>query len=261
LSGRTPMVLPLIVDTHHEGDLATRAAVEAWRKGRNGGGARSVPSLSRGHATERSIEDVILHRGSTRRMLPDALPRAGLEWVMATATQPPPGDWIEVSGSLLEHGVLVHAIEGIAPGVYTMDGAKARLVRDGDVREQGRYVSLKQPQGGDGAYTTFHFADMDRLAKTLGARGYRAAQIEGGYVLERLHLAAYAFGTGATGLTFYDDAVSELFETKSAVMTQVAVGKSSYRAKRGRLGDDATKLTGNAFELFMARIKELEKTA
>ncbi len=260
LSSGTPLVLPLIVDAQRAGDLGSRPAVEDWRKGRSPvlvGASAAVGERPSGRG--RSIEDVILHRGSTRRMLPDALPGAALEWVVATAVQPPPGDWVDGAKPLLEHGLLVHAIDGVAPGVYRLDGTHLRVVREGDVREQGRYVSLKQPQGGDGAYTTFHFADLDRLAATLGPRGYRAAQIEGGYVLERLHLAAFAFGTGATGLTFYDDSVSALFDTPSAVMTEVAVGRPSYQAKRGGLGDETVKIPGDVFDLVAARKKELEK--
>ena len=40
-------------------------------------------------------------------------------------------------------------------------------------------------------------------------RGYRAAQLEGGITGGRLYLAAYAQRFGATGLTFFDDEVTE----------------------------------------------------
>jgi nitroreductase len=37
------------------------------------------------------------------------------------------------------------------------------------------------------------------------------AQLEGGLIGGRAYLAAYALGLGATGLTFFDDAVTEFF--------------------------------------------------
>src|SRR5205814_6843375 len=60
----------------------------------------------------------------------------------------------------------------------------------------------------------------------------RAAQVEGGYVLERLHLAAYALEVGATGLTFFDDAVASLCGVKTSVMTEVAVGRPDRKSTR-----------------------------
>jgi nitroreductase len=45
---------------------------------------------------------------------------------------------------------------------------------------------------------------------------------------DRIYLAAYAQGLGATGLTFYDDAVTEFFSphaSEKSVMFLVAIGK------------------------------------
>ena len=92
----------------------------------------------------------------------------------------------------------------------------------------------------------------------MGPRGYRAAQIEGGYALERLHLAAFASEVGATGLTFYDADVSALCGVSSAVMTEVAFGLPAYRALQGRLGREPAKIAGHAFDLMSERWKELE---
>jgi SagB-type dehydrogenase family enzyme len=259
ISAAEPMVLPLIVDAQRAGELGDIASVAAWRSARDG---ERAPIAWRGEppsASASSIEEVILRRGSTRRMLPDALPRFALEWVMAAGTRPIPGDWLADDRTLLQHCVCVFNVESVAPGLYRFDHDGFRLVRGGDLREDARFISLRQPQGGDGAYTTFHLADLDRVHDTFGPRGYRAAQLEGGYALERLHLAAFAVGTGATGLTFFDDEVSALCGTSSGVMTEVAVGKPAYRAKRGGLGEDAVKISGRAFELMSERWKELEE--
>ena len=56
---------------------------------------------------------------------------------------------------------------------------------------------------------------------------YRAAQLEGGITGGRMYLAAYAQGIRATGLTFFDDEVTEFFSPHAAgksVMFLVALG-------------------------------------
>ena len=56
---------------------------------------------------------------------------------------------------------------------------------------------------------------------------YRAAQLEGGIIGGRLYLGAYAQGFGATGLTFFDDEVTEFFSPHASgksVMFLVALG-------------------------------------
>jgi nitroreductase len=61
----------------------------------------------------------------------------------------------------------------------------------------------------------------------MGNRGYRAAQFEAGILGGRMYLGAYAQRLGATGLTFFDDDVTEFFSphaaNKSAVFL-VAIG-------------------------------------
>ena len=65
------------------------------------------------------------------------------------------------------------------------------------------------------------------VLRQLGNRGYRAAQLEGGITGGRMYLAAYAQRFGATGLTFFDDEVTEFFSPHAAgksVMFLVALG-------------------------------------
>jgi nitroreductase len=79
----------------------------------------------------------------------------------------------------------------------------------------------------------FHCAQLELILQALGSRGYRAAQLEAGVAAERLQLAAFALGFGATGLTFLDDDVSALFGTRAAPMLAVAVGVPAYWARPG----------------------------
>ena len=58
------------------------------------------------------------------------------------------------------------------------------------------------------------------MTDALDDRGYRAAQLEAALTAGRLCLATYAHrDLGGTGLTFFDDLVTELFEPRAAGQT------------------------------------------
>lgn len=70
------------------------------------------------------------------------------------------------------------------------------------------------------------------ILETLGDRGYRALQLEGGIVAGKVSLGSYAFRFGATGLTFYDDEVTAFFSPDAAgrsCILVVALGESVRR--------------------------------
>jgi hypothetical protein len=69
--------------------------------------------------------------------------------------------------------------------------------------------------------------DLKVLLNSYGNRGYRAAQMEAGTIGGKMYLASYALGRGATGLTFFDDDVTEFFSPHGAgknCMLVVSVG-------------------------------------
>ncbi len=79
----------------------------------------------------------------------------------------------------------------------------------------------------DAAANVYCLTDLSNVLRQLGNRGYRAAQLEGGITGGRMYLAAYAQRFGATGLTFFDDEVTEFFSPHAAgksVMFLVALG-------------------------------------
>ena len=259
IAAKEPVLFPFMVEAHRAGDLADPAAVAAWRAGRAATAAASWPFPVRAPAlaSEMPLEEVILRRGSARRMRDQCVARELLEWGLAVACRPVPGDWAGNGRGLLEHFAVVHNVDGVEPGLYRWLPGGLSMIRAGDFREAARHVSMGQGQAGDGAYVTFHCANLDRVLSGLGSRGYRAAQVEAGWVLERLHLAVYAIGAGATGLAFLDGEASELLGTRAAVMTEVAVGMPAYRARPGALGADATRIAGRAIDSYFARLREL----
>ncbi|MCU1450827.1 MAG: hypothetical protein JWP02_2997, partial [Acidimicrobiales bacterium] len=147
--------------------------------------------VKRPNLGEEPIEELILRRGSTRLFRREEVPERAFREPMAVAADGAP---------LLEHIVAVHAVEGL----------------DANPREVTQHLCYDQPLGGDSAYTVFHSAHLDRVLDDIGPRGYRAALFEAGLAAERLELAAFSVGLGATGLTFYDDEVKATFGTDAA---------------------------------------------
>lgn len=219
-----PIRLPLLVDAQ-AGSTLTSDQVTDWRQA-----AKAVSSEMPAHidpparAPEEPIEAVILRRGSTRVMRHDSVARDALAWPLAAAARAVPLD-AAPRGTLLEHYVNLHAVDGVRPGAYRSEhGEMEFLADDHPPREAGRLLCLDQPLGGDSAYTVFHNAALDPILDVLGSRGYRAAQLEAGIVSGRLALSAFALGLGATGLTFIDDLVSRYFQTATAPMLVTSVG-------------------------------------
>lgn len=234
-----PIRLPLLEEAQQDSNLEP-GEVEAWRVA---GSSVAAPAPARVPAPEGfddRIEEVILRRGSTRKMHPEEVPAGYLEWPLAAASRAAGIDAI-AEGTLLEHYVNVHSVEGLDPGAYRHAGDVLELVRTvAGVREQSASLCLGQPLGGDSAYTAFHCAELVTLFSSLGPRGYRVAQLEAGVVSGRLALCAFALGQGATGLTFFDDTVASYFETTAQPMLVTSVGvPAGSPAPAGTPGDPA----------------------
>jgi len=237
-----PIAFPLIEATQRAGIVDD---VDQWRAAGSEMGELASPDASAPGELP-PAEDVILRRGSTRIMRRDPAPRELLEWGMGSATRPVPGDFAGESRTLLQHFLSVHDVEGVEPGAYRWraDTGSLEPVHLGDYRNEAELLCLRQPLGGDSAFTAFHCADLDVVLGALGARGYRAAQFEAGVAAGRLSLAAFALGFGATGLTFFDEAVSTFFATSASCMLVTSVGIPAYRNAPGGPPGAAAELAG-----------------
>ncbi|MGH9033161.1 MAG: SagB/ThcOx family dehydrogenase [Acidimicrobiia bacterium] len=239
-----PIEFPVVTATHRAGvvdDVAGwRAAAAAW------GGEPAAGETARPPREHPPVEDVILARGSTRIMRRETTPRELLDFGMVSASRPVPGDFVGDGRTLLRHFLSVHAIDGVEPGAYRWhaDTRELEVVHLGDTRAAAELLCLRQPLGGDSAFTAFHSSDLGAVLRVLGARGYRAVQLEAGIAAGRLSLAAFASGFGATGLTFFDAAVSQFFDTDAAPMLVTSVGVPAYRNTPGGRPGEAAELTG-----------------
>jgi SagB-type dehydrogenase family enzyme len=128
--------------------------------------------------------------------------------------------------------LIVHSVEGLAPGSYFFRREKKQLelLKEGEFRERAGYLGLEQELPADASVDFFFLADLPKIVAAFGNRGYRATQLEAGILGGKLYLAAYAQKLGATGLTFYDDDVVNFFaphaKGKSAIFL-VACGRSA----------------------------------
>lgn len=171
------------------------------------------------------IKEVILRRGSSRGFRHDPITFQQFSTILDRAGQPIPADFPAMNDIY----VIVNAVDGLTPGAYFFDGGRSVLVplKRGDFRDRAAYLALGQDLAGDAAAAVFFLADLERCLRAMGNRGYRAVQFEAGILGGRMYLGAYAQRLGATGLTFFDDAVTEFFSPhaarKSAIFL-VAIG-------------------------------------
>ncbi len=178
-----------------------------------------------------SLDTVIRRRGSTRAFDRNRwLSFEELSTVLDRATRAVPGDFLDPPGaSLLDLYLIVHAVDGLTAGAYyyRRRDCSLELLREGSFRAMAGRLGLGQELPADAAVNVYSLANLSPVLARFGDRGYRAAQLEGGITGGRLYLAAYAQRFGASGLTFFDDDVTEFFSPHAAgksVMFLVALG-------------------------------------
>jgi SagB-type dehydrogenase family enzyme len=226
---------------HDASSLATAADVAAWRAHT----LAPAPSASSGPVLplppaaavpRESIDDVIRRRGSTRAFA--RLPIAGgeLALLLERATGPIAMDVAgDAAARPSEIYLIVNAVAGIASGAYAYDRDARALapIRAGDLRREAGFLDLGQDLAADASVDVYLLADLGRALAAFGDRGYRVAQLAAAITGGRIYLGAYALRLGATGLTFFDDAVTTFFSPPAAgrsVMFLAAVGRARTRA-------------------------------
>lgn len=174
------------------------------------------------------IEKVIIRRGSTRKLARLPMPAGELAAILDRALAGFPSD---LSQGPLSALVAANALTGLAPGAYRyLGGGRFRQVTAGDMRGRAGYLCLEQQLGADAAAVVFLMARLPDYVQRLGGRGYRAAQLHAGVAAGRMYLGAYSQCLGASGITFYDDEVANLFgEQGWSPMLAVVVGPEGAR--------------------------------
>jgi len=230
---------PAMLEMHAASSLESEEEVAQWR-GKQLVLASSAPageevqlqSLPEEEQPKDTIEQVILRRGSTRAFDKTAsITLAQLSTIFDCATRGLPADLLKPPGTQLNDlYLIVHSVEGLKPGAYFFGRERntLELLKAGEFRAEAYHLGLEQQLPADACVDIFFLADLNRILERYGNRGYRAVQLEAGAIGGRMYLATYAQRLGATGLTFFDDDVTNFFSPhakgKSAVFL-LAIGK------------------------------------
>jgi len=185
----------------------------------------------------KTLGRTISRRGSTREFSRETIPCEYLSAVLDCSTKSEPTDFLgSAGGSLIDIYLIVNAVDGVQSGAYYYDRElnALELLKAGDFRETSGYLCLEQSLGADGGVATFLMSNLNNVLSVYENRGYRAVQLEAGIIAGKMYLCAYALGIGATGITFYDDAVTNFFSPHAAAknsMLSVIIGVPYSRPK------------------------------
>ena len=165
------------------------------------------------------LGQTIRERGSTRRFDHVPISLAQLAAIVGSATGGVPADFLGDPGdSLLDLYLIVNAVEDLPAGSYYYSPSQQGLyqLEEGAFRQEAGHLGFEQALPHDASAVAFFMADLGPILERYGNRGYRAAQLEAGIVGGKLYLATHSLGLGASGLTFYDDEVTEFFSPHAA---------------------------------------------
>ncbi len=155
--------------------------------------------------------EAIAARRSVRRYAQRPLRLADLSALLGSLRLEQP-----LYSAALRLDLIVHAVDGLAPGAQRYDAARHALRAAGGPfrgRAASRAAGLDQDVIGDAAAVLV--VSMDRAAAAADAdgpaRGYRHAFLEAGLVGERAYLGGTALGLGVCSVgAFYDDEIAAL---------------------------------------------------
>jgi hypothetical protein len=122
--------------------------------------------------------------------------------------------------------VAIHDVTGLAPGLYRWPDLSTPI-RTGDLRDELYRVAYEQSLAQDAAFVVIAATSV----ATLSDREYREAQLAAGLVEGRLHLAAYALGASATGMTFLDSEIPALLGESLDGLILTCVGVPANTSK------------------------------
>jgi len=204
-----PIEFPLVTAAQRAGDMDTLGA--PWPPG---------PPVRVPLTGGDPVEQVILRRGSQRLMDPaQPVPADLLRTVLAAALR----------GIDVPHWVAVHHVTAVTSGLYRLPGL-ATPVRAGDLRQEMYHACMDQGLGQDAAFVVIAATEI----ATTADRGYREAQLAAGLAEGRLHLAAYALGAAASGMTFVDGLVPRLLgQANMQGLLFTCIGVPEYTSKPG----------------------------
>jgi SagB-type dehydrogenase family enzyme len=196
-------------------------------------------------SSQPSLGEVILLRGSSRRFVRSPISFRQLSTILETSTRGVPLDFLgdeedKTNTTTIDVYMIVNDVEGLQRGSYFFNRLTSSVeqLKSKVSRNMSGYLCLGQSLLSDASVVFFLMTDLLAVLKTCGNRGYRASQFEAGVIAGKIYLAAYAQQLGASGSTFFDDAVTEFFSPHAkdkSTMIVVGLGIPGYKARRGKV--------------------------
>ncbi len=222
---------PEINAMHESSCLLTETEVKSWRRQitlEKKYSTRLIP-LGKNIPIQESLENTIIRRGSTRKFSLESITFDQLSTILNQTTSKINSDFTSME-SLSDIYIIVNAVDGLESGSYYFVKEKNSLeqLRKGNFRYASGNLGLDQDLPYDASVTIFFMLNLDKILEHFGNRGYRVAQIDAAITGGKMYLASYALGLGATGLTFYDDLVTNFFSPHAEnkeTMFLIAIGK------------------------------------
>jgi SagB-type dehydrogenase family enzyme len=225
---------PAIREMQAASSLQTPVEVRAWRDAAARAATQSTVAdliplrpFADTLVPSETIDSVITRRGSTRQFAQVPITFEQLSTLLDRGTRGVGADYGEICTELY---LIVNNVQGLAAGtyVYQREAHAIELLRAGDFRREAGYLGLGQDLPADASVNIYMLCNLEPVLARFGNRGYRVAQLGAAITGGKLYLAAYAMHLGATGLTFFDDDVTDFFSPHAAgksVMFLMAVGK------------------------------------
>src|SRR6185437_154496 len=222
---------PEINAMHESSSLLSETEVASWRRQitkEQKESTKLIP-LEKSIKVQESLENTIIRRGSTRKFSLEPISFEQLSTILHQTTSGVNSDFANHE-LLSDVYVIANAVDGLESGSYYFVKEKNALeqLRQGNFRNASGNLGLDQDLPYDASVTIFFMINLDKMLEHFGNRGYRVAQLDASISGGKMYLAAYALGLGATGLTFYDDLVTNFFSLHAQnkeTMFLIAIGK------------------------------------
>ena len=195
-----------------------------------------------------SLGEVILLRGSSRKFAKSPISFRQLSIILESSTREVPLDFLVenqgktagTTATTIDIYMIVNEVEGLQRGGYFFNRSTSSIeqLKSKVPGDMSGYLCLGQPLFSDASVVFFLMTDLPAVLRTCGNRGYRASQFEAGILAGKIYLSAYAQQLGASGSTFFDDAVTEFFSPHAkdkSTMIAVGAGVTGYKARPGKV--------------------------
>jgi SagB-type dehydrogenase family enzyme len=250
LSEKGQVEYPMIWKIHEASNLQSKDEVKKWIDAdkiiKKNSAAQasildSIPLLPANYSNDPPLSDIILLRGSSRQFARKPISFAQLCNILHSSATGIPLDFTKGGKvSITDAYFIANDVEGLPRGSYyfNRNSESLDLLKRDVHRDVSGYLCLWQSLFSDASIVFFLMTPLEQVIASYGNRGYRAAQFEAGIIAGKIYLAAYAQGIGASGSTFFDDAVTEFFSphaTDKSTMIAIGVGVPGYKSKSGKI--------------------------